>query len=261
MKGADLALALALLVLPPSARPRLVALQMVSLARQHIPVFPCVVTVGLALALVVPLTAVLAGAMVVATLAARRRRRSRQRRRLEEATALQAAMDVLVGELRVSAHPAAAFDVAATEVRGAVGVSLRSVAARARLGAHVAAGLHTVARRSAMRSHWERLAVSWDLAQTHGLAIATLMRTAQRDIVERERFSARVNAGLAGARTTAAILAELPLLGVGLGQLIGAHPLGFLLSGGDGGWLLAAGVTLVCCGLLWSDRITDRVLS
>jgi tight adherence protein B len=112
-----------------------------------------------------------------------------------------------------------------------------------------------------MPSHWQRLAVSWDLAQTHGIAIATLMRTAQRDIVERERFSARVNAGLAGARTTAAILAGLPLLGVGLGQLIGAHPLGFLLSGGAGGWLLAAGVTLVCCGLLWSDPITDRVLS
>jgi Flp pilus assembly protein TadB len=82
---------------------------------------------ALALALVVPFTAVLAGAMVVATQAARRRRRSRQRRRLEEATALQAAMDVLVGELRVGAHPAAAFDAAATEVRGAVGVSLRSV--------------------------------------------------------------------------------------------------------------------------------------
>ena len=55
----------------------------------------------------------------------------------------------------------------------------------------------------------------WQLAQTHGLAIATLMQTAQRDIVERERFSARVDAGMAGARTTAAVLAGLPALGVG----------------------------------------------
>ena len=154
MTGAALALVLAMIVLPPAARPRLVALRMVSPARQRIPVFPCVVTVGLALALVVPFTAVLARTMVVATLAARRRRRSRQRRPLEEATALQAAMDVLVGELRVGAHPAAAFDAAATEVHGAVGVSLRSVAARALLGADVAAGLHTVAGRSTMPSHW-----------------------------------------------------------------------------------------------------------
>lgn len=124
MTGAALALELALWVLPPAARPRLALLRMVSPERRRIPVFPCLVTVGLAHALVVPLTAVLAGAMVVATLAARRRRRNRQRRRLEEATALQAAMDVLVGELRVGAHSAAAFDAAATEVPGAVGVSL-----------------------------------------------------------------------------------------------------------------------------------------
>ena len=94
----------------------------------------------------------------------------------------------------------------------------------------------------------------------HGLAIATLMQTAQRDIVERERFSARVDAGMAGARTTAAVLAGLPLLGVGLGELIGADPLSFLLSGGVGGWLLVIGVTLACCGLLWSDRITARAV-
>jgi tight adherence protein B len=28
-----------------------------------------------------------------------------------------------------------------------------------------------------------------------------------------------------------------------------------------GGWLLVVGVTLVCGGLLWSDRITDRAVS
>ena len=86
----------------------------------------------------------------------------------------------------------------------------------------------------------------------------TVMRTAQRDIVERERFSARVDAGMAGARATAVVLAGLPLLGIGLGQLIGADPVRFLLSGGFGGWLLLVGVTLACCGLRWSDRITDR---
>ena len=52
----------------------------------------------------------------------------------------------------------------------------------------------------------------------------------------------------------------LPVLGVCLGQLIGADPLGFLLSGGAGGWLLVVGVTLACCGLLWSDGITGRAL-
>lgn len=66
---------------------------------------------------------------------------------------------------------------------------------------------------------------------------------------------------MAGARATAAILAGLPVLGVLLGQLIGAQPLRFLLGGHAGGWLLVVGTMLVCGGLLWSDRITDRVAS
>ncbi len=191
----------------------------------------------------------------------RRRGRLRQLRRAEESAALQGALDVLVGELRIGAHPVAAFGVAAAEVGGTVAGSLQAVAARALLGADVAAGLRSVAAHSPLPAHWERLAVSWQLAQTHGLPIASLMRTAQRDIVERERFSARVDAGMAGARTTGVILAGLPVLGVGLGQLIGADPLRFLLSGGIGGWLLLVGVTLACCGLMWSDRITRRVLT
>ena len=52
---------------------------------------------------------------------------------------------------------------------------------------------------------------------------------------------------MAGARTTAAVLAGLPVLGIGLGQLIGADPSSFLLSGGAGGWLLVIGVALACC--------------
>jgi tight adherence protein B len=261
MSGAALALALAVLFAPASSRHRLENLRLIAPTRRRVPVPLIASCVGLALAFVVPVTVIAAAAIAGATVVVRRRRQLRRRRRAAESVALQAALDVLVGELRVGAHPVAAFDVAAKEVDGSVADSLRAVAARARLGADVAAGLHSVARRSPLPAHWERLAVYWQLAQTHGLAIAALMHTAQRDIVERERFSARVDAGMAGARTTAAVLAGLPVLGVGLGQLIGADPVGFLLSGGVGGWLLVIGTTLACIGLLWSDRITRRVLT
>ena len=174
---------------------------------------------------------------------------------------MEAALEVLVGELRVGAHPQRAFSIAAAEVAGPVAASFRAVAARARLGADVPAGLRSEARASALSAQWDRLAVSWQLASEHGLAMTTLMRAAQRDIVERQRFSDRVESGMAGARATAVILATLPVLGVLLGQLIGAEPLSFLMSGRSGGWLLVTGVTLVCGGLLWSDRITDRVTS
>ncbi len=51
------------------------------------------------------------------------------------------------------------------------------------------------------------------------------------------------------------------MLGVLLGQLIGARPLDFLLGGQVGGWLLLVGATLACAGLLWADRIVDRVMA
>ena len=259
-----LLLSLALLVFPSSPRGRLTP--PAHGRRRVLPIGPrwlvgsagCVAVVA---AVLLPLTTLLGVAVLGATAFLRYRRRRRSRRATDEGQTLETALDVLVGELRVGAHPVRAFRVAADETDGTVAASLRAVAARARLGADVTAGLCSAAGSSALPAHWDRLAVCWQLASDQGLAIATLMRAAQRDIAERQRFSARAASGMAGARATAAILAGLPVLGVLLGQLIGARPLRFLLSGHAGGWLLVVGLTLACGGLLWSDRITDRVVS
>ncbi|GJF08254.1 membrane protein [Mycolicibacterium cyprinidarum] len=260
MTGAAVALALAVLIAPASSRQRARLLMMLPRRRRRPTVGPLAVALGAALSILLPWTAIFGLGLLAATLMARRRLGIRRQAEIEEAFALQGALDVLVAELRVGAHPVAAIGVAARESRGRIAQSLSSVAARAVLGADVAAGLRAEAQRSTSPCHWERLAVCWDLAQTHGLAIATLMQVAQRDIVERARFRGRVDAGMAGARATAAILAGLPLLGVLLGQSIGADPLSFLFTGGAGGWLLVIGSGLTCCGLLWSDRITTKVL-
>jgi tight adherence protein B len=262
--SAALLLSTALIVVPGSPRRRIAPAAPI---RRQVPPLHAngvgwiIACAGVAAALVLPSTTLLAVAVLGATAGLRYRRRGRIRRAADEGRTLEAALDVLVGELRAGSHPVRAFRVAADETYGTVALSLRAVAARARLGADVIAGLHTAARSSVLPAHWHRLAVCWQLAGDHGLAIATLMRAAQRDIAERQRFSARVTAGMAGARATAMILAGLPLLGVLLGQLIGARPLSFLLSGHAGGGLLVIGSMLVCAGLLWSDRITDRLAS
>jgi tight adherence protein B len=212
--------------------------------------------VGAAAAIMEP-TVVLATAILVGTVIARRLGAAGRGRRVEESAALRDGLDILAGELRAGAHPVAAIDAAGSEVGGEVGDWLRGVAARGRLGADVGSGIRSVATVSALPAHWIRLAVCWRLAQSHGLAIGTLMRAAQHDIVERERFRGRVEAGLAGARTTAVVLAGMPLLGIALGALIGADPLAFLFSGGGGGVLLVVGIVLSCLGLCWSDRIVS----
>lgn len=212
---------------------------------------------GLA-ALVLPQSIWLAGAVLGTTAVARRSRGLRRRRAVAESGALETALDALAGELRVGAHPVRAFALAAAEsTHPAVAAGLGGVAARAQLGADVATGLRDAAACSALAAQWERLAAYWELGGQHGLAIATLMQAAQRDIAARQSFSARVDAGMAGARASATLLACLPVLGVLLGQLIGARPVVFLL-GGTGGVLSLIGICLVCAGLLWSDRITSH---
>jgi tight adherence protein B len=259
--AAVLVLALALAVLPSAPRRRLAP---AGPAHRRMPRTVTGWALGCAtlmIAFLIPPSTDLALAAVTATVALRYRRRHRRVGSAAENQTLQAAMDVLVGELRVGAHPVRAFSVAAAETDGTVAAAFRAVAARARLGADVAAGLRSAGGLSALPAQWDRLAVCWQLAAQHGLGISVLMRAAQRDIVARQRFSTRVTAKLAGARATATILAALPVLGVLLGQLIGAQPLRFLLGGHAGGWLLVIGTTLACGGLLWSDRITDGVMA
>ena len=254
-------MALALLILPPSPRGRLTRARA---RRRHLRprALGCIaVGAGAAAAVLLPLTTVLAITVVAVTGSLRYRRHRRMAHATRDGHTLETALDVLVGELRAGSYPVRAFGVAADETVGGVAVSLRSVAARARLGADVAAGLRAAGGSSALSRHWDRLALCWQLASDNGLAIATLMRAAQRDITERQRFSARVSSNLAGARATATILAGLPVLGVLLGQLIGARPLSFLLGGHVGGWLLVVGTVLTCGGLVWADRIADRVAS
>ena len=248
-------LAIAVLAAPPPPRWRL------GLATPRIGTrVPALVAAVLAVAALPPAVLV-ASAVLGATLVARRRRRRRDEQRSRAGQTLAGALKTLVGELRVGAHPVRAFAIAAGESDGTVGAALRAVAARAGLGADVGAGLRAVSGSTLVPVQWDRLAVCWQLAADHGLAMAALIRAAQRDIVERQRFTARVAAGLAGARATAGILAGLPVLGILLGELIGAHPIRFLLGGAAGGWLLVTGTVLVCAGLAWADRITDRLLT
>ncbi|MFF0818483.1 type II secretion system F family protein [Rhodococcus sp. NPDC003318] len=206
----------------------------------------------------------IAGAVTVGTVAYRLRRRGRARRRDREQRALLAGLEVVVAELRVGAHPAVACTAAAEEVKDAVAESFRGAAATAGLGGSAAEGLVAGAGRrgrdgDAIARDVHRVAAAWRIAERHGIALADLLDAARSDLLARLRFRSRVESGMAGARATAAVLAGLPLLGVALGQMMGAAPLRVLLGGGIGGVLLVVGTGLACAGLLWTDHITQRV--
>lgn len=220
--------------------------------------FRIVAAIAVAAALAAGIGPFLATVAVAATLGVRWRRAIRDRRRIAACAHLLDALEALIGELRVGAHPCAAADLAAREARGAAAEVFAVAAARGRLGGSVSDGLRQPD--SIVAADLSRIADAWRVADHHGLALAELLSAARADLHARIRYRTRTTAALAGARASAAVLAGLPLLGLALGQLMGAAPLHILFATPAGTVLLPLGATLACSGLLWTDAITRKVL-
>ncbi|MFD4369227.1 type II secretion system F family protein [Rhodococcus sp. NPDC058521] len=200
------------------------------------------------------LPALMAGAVVAATAYKRHSARRADAIREAELGVVLCGLEVLIAELEVGAHPADACAMAAEDCDGPVAGAFRVASARAQLGGSAAEGF--VDRGSSVDAELTRIGSVWSIAETRGLALAELLGAVRTDLLGRSRFRKRTESSLAGARATASVLAGLPLLGVGLGHLMGASPLRILLGGGIGGVMLVVGATLLCVGLLWTDRIT-----
>ncbi|MEC3913813.1 type II secretion system F family protein [Nocardia sp. CDC160] len=201
---------------------------------------------------------VVAALLMTITIWIRHRRARRERSRAAASATLLEGLEAVIGELRIGAHPSAAARVAAQETEAEVARAFSTSAARSRLGGSGAEGLRRPG--SIVAGELERVAGAWRVAERHGLALAELLGAARLDLLGRRRFRERTRAALAGARATATVLALLPLLGIGLGQLMGASPLRVLFYSPAGTVLLPLGSALTCAGLLWADAITDRVL-
>lgn len=247
------------------------------------------------LILVIPLGLCMIGGWAVASvggivglLVVRSVRRRRAERSDDARTAnLLTALSVMIAELEVGAPPSRACAVAAAEVRrrrhgdttitdaaitdtdltgtqlaatdladSGIAQGLATMAARAELGGDVRA--QDAADVSVLS--WQRIAVAWQTSDRFGLPMVDLLRSLRSDVLSRRQFRDRTRAGLAGPRATATVLAGLPVLGIVLGQAIGAHPITVLMSPGLGGVLFVVGTALAAAGLVWSQRITDKVL-
>ncbi|MET0864957.1 MAG: type II secretion system protein F [Nakamurella sp.] len=260
------AVALTLLLWPrPRAQVRALSLNGPSVVRRRRStedlVAAAAIGVPVAVLLVVGVSAGIAASMAAGMAFLLFRARRHEAEVADELAALLAALEVMIAELGVGAHPAHACRQAAQDAgggpRSAVSETLSTMAGRSMLGGDVAGGIEQARVRDPQA--WSRVAVAWRTAEQYGLPIAELLTSVRSDLLARSRFRDRTRAALAGAKATAMVLALLPVLGIGLGQAIGASPLSVLLGGGLGGILLVVGVGLVCAGLLWSRRIVGKV--
>ncbi|OZM73402.1 secretion system protein [Amycolatopsis antarctica] len=197
-----------------------------------------------------------AGAFAFLALAAWRQLRARAGARATAATAeaTAEALRTLVAELRAGAHPAAAAEAAAVDAEPGTARLFTVLARAARLGGEVDPG--SLPGDAARGPVVEELLRAWGLAQRHGLPLSELLDSVRRDVEQSARFTGQTQARMAGPRASAGVLALLPVVGVALGEAMGAHPLGVLADTAAGQVLLLAGSALICAGIAWSVRLT-----
>ena len=102
----------------------------------------------------------------------------------------------------------------------------------------------------------ERVVVALRVAEATGAPLADLVERLELDLRSQEQARQRAAAHAAGTRATAALLAVLPLAGIGVGYLMGADPLRVLLRTPLGAGCAIVAVGLQLAGLAWTVRLS-----
>jgi tight adherence protein B len=101
------------------------------------------------------------------------------------------------------------------------------------------------------------VAAAWDVAEQTGAALAEVLDRVATGLRAEDEGRAEVEAALEPPRATAKLLAVLPILGLGLGTSIDAHPVGFLVGTSIGWGCLCAGTALALLGVLWVEHLAS----
>lgn len=160
----------------------------------------------------------------------------------------------IAAELRAGRTATDALERAVSELAAPVRASLGPAVAAARSGGDVESALARLGRESGLGG-LTGLAACWRVGAETGTGFAAVLdrfaETLRADLAHR----AEVSAQLAGARSSARLLAALPVVGMALAAGLGTNPLTFLLGTPYGLACLVAGVALDAAGLWWTRRL------
>lgn len=101
------------------------------------------------------------------------------------------------------------------------------------------------------------LAAAWSVCHRSGTSLAGPVHRIAEGATADLRVEREAEAALAAARSSARLLAVLPLVGAALGQLSGSGSVRVLLATGVGQLCLVLGAALDLAGLAWLDRLAD----
>nr|WP_308072495.1 type II secretion system F family protein [Streptomyces bambusae] len=185
------------------------------------------------------------------------RRRAAQAQRRERAAEVVAVCAAVVGELRAGLQPGQALTAAVRESadgRGGPGPADAALLAAAAFGGDVPAALRQAAAEPGAAG-LAGLAACWRVSVDGGAGLAAGLDRLERALRAERDQRESLRAQLAGARSTAAVLALLPVVALLIGTALGAGPLKVLFHTPLGLGCLAAGLLLEGLGVAWALRI------
>ncbi len=174
-------------------------------------------------------------------------------RRTSSEAAVMEVLGAFRDELRSGAGLREGFERAAADCPDE---RVRHAVAASRLGGDVASALRTGADGQSILL---ALAALWQVCEGSGAAMAAALDRLVDGAEQAAAVRREVGSQLAGPRATVRVLVLLPLIGVGMGLLMGADPVGFLL-GTIWGWLcLGLAAVLEVLGVVWMRKLVAGV--
>jgi len=104
-----------------------------------------------------------------------------------------------------------------------------------------------------------QLAACWQVGARSGSGMSAAVGRLLQSLRHNEELRATLEAELAGPRASAKILSGLPLIGLLLGIMMGADPVGWLVGNPIGWACLVSGLALTATGAVWSQRMVRTV--
>ncbi|MFD7729995.1 type II secretion system F family protein [Kitasatospora phosalacinea] len=164
----------------------------------------------------------------------------------------------LAGELRSGATPGQAMHAvlsrAAPDWGRSLGAEPAARLAAGRYGADLPAALRLVAELPGGAGA-AAMAACWQVSTESGTGLAVGLEQVADALRAEQALAEEIAGELAGPRTTVAVLAALPAVGLGLGAALGAHPVHVLLHTPAGLLGLLSGAALEAAGIVWTARI------